>query len=352
MKHIEANLRIISMIAVGMATVFFRDQTIPFYIDTLCILASGYIVFLLIKKSLFLLFENKAWQFIMETFELCLAGLLVLVLPAEIRLLVLLLFVLRTASLSTAGQTAVITSCAILIYLLSAVLNEQWLPNDMASISYGIIAMLTLGGPAYVVVRLVLIGRRSQHHLDDAKNLLVVKERLVEELELSREKIREHAEKVSQLARRDSLTELYNRQYFNEYLEYCIDYLNENESCISIIDVYLSNVAVFSEDSEFGGSEKVLRALGKVIREHLDGDEVAARYVGNEFIICLPKKNAAEAEVVAKQIKEHFEKPRLNHPDEWLLQVDYGVSEIENENDKAVRIIQRARIDRKNRGRG
>ena len=111
-------------------------------------------------------------------------------------------------------------------------------------------------------------------------------------------------EEVYQLATHDSLTNLYNRRHFAQLAEKEIARARRHRRPLTmgIIDVDLFK-AVNDQHGHIAG-DSVLGKIALTIREHLRGDDIAARIGGEEFAILLPESDLAAATHLAERLRQ------------------------------------------------
>ncbi len=111
-------------------------------------------------------------------------------------------------------------------------------------------------------------------------------------------------EEIYQLATHDTLTELYNRRHFIDLAEKEISRALRHERALSlcIIDVDLFKPV----NDRFGhiSGDEVLRQIAAVVRDHVRGEDIAARIGGEEFSVLLPECDAATGAVFAERLRK------------------------------------------------
>ncbi|MGJ4730045.1 GGDEF domain-containing protein [Luteimonas sp. SDU101] len=111
-------------------------------------------------------------------------------------------------------------------------------------------------------------------------------------------------EEIYQLATHDALTGLYNRRHFMDVLdrEIARALRHGRDLALCILDVDLFKPV----NDTFGhiAGDEVLRRMAAVLRQHLRGDDIAARIGGEEFAVLLPEGGAAGAVVFAERLRE------------------------------------------------
>jgi len=121
------------------------------------------------------------------------------------------------------------------------------------------------------------------------------------------ERVEEQEWRMRQLATTDQLTGLGNRHLF---FELAARYLARAERegramCLLIADVdYFKRV---NDQHGHATGDKVLRAVGDVLRESSRKGDLAARFGGEEFVLLLPNCSAEDALVKAEKIRKECE---------------------------------------------
>lgn len=111
-------------------------------------------------------------------------------------------------------------------------------------------------------------------------------------------------EEVYQLATHDALTELYNRRHFLELLEKEIARAQRHGRplALAILDVDL-----FKRINDAYGhiaGDGVLKQMAEIVRQHVRGEDVAARIGGEEFAVLLPEADPESAHAFAERLRD------------------------------------------------
>ncbi|WP_163647730.1 EAL domain-containing protein [Modicisalibacter sp. 'Wilcox'] len=115
---------------------------------------------------------------------------------------------------------------------------------------------------------------------------------------------RKHAEeRLSWLAHRDPLTNLYNRRYFQESLEKAL--VPEARGAVLFID--LDQFKEVNELSGHNAGDQLLKLVAEALSRELGGEAVIARLGGDEFSILLKNAEEAQAGHVARRIIQVLE---------------------------------------------
>ncbi|WP_041075489.1 sensor domain-containing diguanylate cyclase [Thermotoga caldifontis] len=152
-------------------------------------------------------------------------------------------------------------------------------------------------------------------------------------LELNRE--REHLEEV---ARRDTLTNLFNRAHFNEWIQRQTKHAALCKIPLSFIMIDVDDFKKINDSFGHITGDEVLKTVARCIASSIRSSDFAARYGGDEFIVVLHDASEKQAEQIAQRIRE-----KVAVSKELGLNVDisYGVAELEPGADH-LKVLQKA----------
>lgn len=144
--------------------------------------------------------------------------------------------------------------------------------------------------------------------------------------------------KMRELARKDGLTDVYNRQYFQEQLEIEYKMAKQEKYPLSLA---IFDIDYFKKFNDIYGhifGDKVLSSVAKVVKSTLRKSDMLARYGGEEFIILLPRTSLAEAYEKVESLRNMISKHVIeDNQVSACVTVSFGVSSFDecvlNEND-------------------
>ena len=119
---------------------------------------------------------------------------------------------------------------------------------------------------------------------------------LRENLEISRE--------MHKLATTDSLTNIYNRHFFNENFQREIGRARRYEKPLSVLLMDVDNFKFFNDTCGHLQGDIVLRIIANTLSANLRTSDFLARFGGDEFVVVLPETDAQGAESVSAKMRK------------------------------------------------
>lgn len=150
---------------------------------------------------------------------------------------------------------------------------------------------------------LELLGYEIKKMSYELKHTYKNMEKLVNER--TRELRRAHLE-LQEMATKDSLTGLYNRHYFNQYI-HNVD--KENiplNLMILIIDV--DKFKFINDNYGHNIGDIVLKDVAKILKDSARGSDITVRYGGDEFLVVLYNSKRELAEKYIERVKKSLDK--------------------------------------------
>lgn len=158
--------------------------------------------------------------------------------------------------------------------------------------------------------------------------------------------LRENLQQVSNEAQKDALTGLYNRRAFERILE---EYMAESVEkktnlCLMMIDV--DHFKKFNDNYGHLLGDEVLKIVARTLHDSLKGQDVVARFGGEEFVAVLPMTPIEGALRVADAIRLSIASKELKRKDTGQqygqITVSIGVSSFRRGVDDIPKLIKRA----------
>jgi len=155
---------------------------------------------------------------------------------------------------------------------------------------------------------------------------------------------------------RDPLTGLFNRRYMEETFEREIDRASRNNIALSFVMIDIDHFKSINDTYGHEAGDQVLIELGKILSHVTRNEDIACRYGGEEFVICLPGANIAVAVARAETIRKKMASTKFRHDGKTIgkITVSLGVSEYPQHGDDAAELVKaadKALYQAKNSGR-
>lgn len=104
-------------------------------------------------------------------------------------------------------------------------------------------------------------------------------------------------------SRQDALTGLGNRKHFDEALIEAVQAARDRSEPLSLLMIDIDHFKSFNDTYGHITGDQVLRLVAVALRQNLKGQDVAARFGGEEFAILLPNTALDAAITVADQLR-------------------------------------------------
>ncbi|HEB83312.1 MAG TPA: EAL domain-containing protein, partial [Gammaproteobacteria bacterium] len=134
-------------------------------------------------------------------------------------------------------------------------------------------------------------------------------------------------EKLRWQATHDHLTGLYNRRYFESYLEKEIDNVKRSGIMSAVVYLDLDRFKYVNDTAGHEVGDKMLVDLSQVVNKHLRRHDIAARIGGDEFALILKNVDESLAVSIADEIRTSLSNLRVNHEDKvYHVNASFGVA--------------------------
>ncbi|MCK4974541.1 MAG: GGDEF domain-containing protein, partial [Sulfurimonas sp.] len=139
--------------------------------------------------------------------------------------------------------------------------------------------------------------------------------------------------KIEEKAYIDSLTGVYNRNKFDEVLDYEVKQAKRYHSSLSIAIVDIDHFKQFNDTYGHLLGDEVLSLLAKTIQKNIRDTDVFARWGGEEFVVLMPSTNINEAKTAAEHLRKKVEQIELK--DIGGITASFGVTQfLEHDNEE------------------
>lgn len=114
--------------------------------------------------------------------------------------------------------------------------------------------------------------------------------------------LEESSKRFQKLSTTDSLTGLYNRSFFFERLAALMP-ATTDDAPLGLIVLDIDDFKDFNDTFGHVEGDRVIRALGEVVRESVRDSDIGCRYGGEELVVLLPGADETMAEQVAERVR-------------------------------------------------
>lgn len=156
------------------------------------------------------------------------------------------------------------------------------------------------------------------------------------------EKLKSDLNEIFRRSIKDSLTGLYNRQYFSTGIEKEIASSKRYNRKFSILMLDIDRFKVVNDTFGHLVGDGVLRELGVILRKNVRGSDIAARYGGEEFIIMLDGTPLKKAVNAAGKLRAQVEAHRFQDVGGGKITISIGVTEFHPEDMSMDDMVKRA----------
>jgi diguanylate cyclase (GGDEF)-like protein len=120
-------------------------------------------------------------------------------------------------------------------------------------------------------------------------------------------------EKTAQSSQIDSLTDLYNRRFFDDELSKEIARANRHNTLLSILFLDIDDFKKINDTFGHLAGDRVLQAVADIMSKEKRLEDIAARYGGEEFVIISPETSKANSLILAERVRRSIEQMQLNY---------------------------------------
>lgn len=138
-------------------------------------------------------------------------------------------------------------------------------------------------------------------------------------------------EKLQNLVDIDDLTGLYNMRSVYERLNHEIDRARRYKHSLAVFMMDMDDFKRVNDNHDHLFGSYVLSEVGKMIKSNIRSVDFAARYGGDEFLICLTQTQPVGAVRFADRLRKKIDEHEfVSGPDRIKLSASFGASILEN----------------------
>ncbi len=153
--------------------------------------------------------------------------------------------------------------------------------------------------------------------------------------------IKKSRKRLSELATRDRLTKLYNREYFDRIARAEFSRAEESNLPLSILFIDIDHFKKINDQYGHTVGDDALRTVAGLTRASCRKTDIVARYGGEEIVVILPNTNSIDAEKVGSEIRKIIEKETIKLLG-FKITVSIGIATFPEDGDTLKTIIENA----------
>lgn len=146
--------------------------------------------------------------------------------------------------------------------------------------------------------------KRINRELDQKNRELDQKNR---ELDKKNEELAQKNEQISQAAKMDALTQVYNRQYYDEIISIEVTRSLRYKNHLTMIMLDIDHFKGFNDIFTHHIGDEVLITVAGILKESTREIDLVARYGGEEFIVILRETKLENGMMVAEKLRTRIE---------------------------------------------
>lgn len=139
---------------------------------------------------------------------------------------------------------------------------------------------------------------------DPSSQLILAIARESEALKRFQEGILQENFRLTELAYTDSLTELMNRRGFLAQLHQYQSFATRTQRPLSILLLDVDHFKTFNDTYGHSAGDQALVLIAGILKTNLRRSDLAGRYGGEEFIVCLPDSDPQGALTVSESLRQ------------------------------------------------
>ena len=140
--------------------------------------------------------------------------------------------------------------------------------------------------------------------------------------------LKEAYRREQQLARVDSLTNIYNRRFFLELLEKEIQRSHRYRYSLTLAYLDIDNFKLVNDRYGHSTGDKLLQKVAKTLVDTARANDIVARLGGDEFAFLLPQTDCHQASAALKRIYDELQS--LSESNNWPIGYSIGAMAFTN----------------------
>jgi len=162
--------------------------------------------------------------------------------------------------------------------------------------------------------------QKADHEQVEQSHRQIIKlNQRIQEMEQETDYLRQSAEKSRDLALKDTLTGIWNRQALNELLEKEYARWQRYEKPLSLIIWDVDFFKRVNDNYGHAAGDKVLRTIAGIFQKATRDTDFISRFGGEEFMGIFPETSLEDALVLANKIRQKVERSKFHYEDKRVF---------------------------------
>lgn len=137
----------------------------------------------------------------------------------------------------------------------------------------------------------------------------------------------ELVDRIREQSIRDSLTWLYNHQFFQKQMDTLLNRAIREKETLGLVMMDLDHFKEFNDTYGHQAGDLVLKKTAEILNSEARSSDVIARYGGEEFVVILPGRDERSAYDITEGIRKRFEESTIEFEGRHLkITISGGVS--------------------------
>jgi diguanylate cyclase (GGDEF)-like protein/PAS domain S-box-containing protein len=193
-------------------------------------------------------------------------------------------------------------------------------PQDEADKSYAAVKWVFENGMMKVIEVRVPRPDGDRYYITTAKPIMTKQYEVISVICISKDitERKQMEEELRYLSTHDTLTNLFNRNFFEVEL---VRFQDSRLFPVSIVMVDLDNLKLVNDHYGHATGDDLIRKTAQLLKEIFRTEDIIARYGGDEFIVLLPETDEAAVQVVLVRLRA-----KVNEQQDPLFSLSIGAS--------------------------
>lgn len=151
------------------------------------------------------------------------------------------------------------------------------------------------------------------------------------------DKLKADLEQNFNLSIKDSLTNIFNRRYFDNHIKLMIESAKQSSKNLSVIMLDIDDFKSVNDIYGHQAGDELLKSISDILIGNLRVTDLVSRYGGDEFVILIPDLSISDVLKICERLKSKIEKTNFNIPGQSAIikkTISMGVAEYKNQSVK------------------